>query len=206
MKLHTALWLLLIALYAVYHFGFRAVGGTQLYRINEQIAFELLPETDSFNGVTVRGYRPTNALVRFMCGACEVDYDEVDMVSAKYIKGDWVYTDYPQHEQAKTDIVNLRTGETINVDVPVNSPAQIDLTTLPQYRERGLQADERYKLKAGYVKANFAPLSTYTGTCVLVHAVFGVLAFFLIFPRALLAIADAFAGDDNDTSYYTDNI
>jgi hypothetical protein len=200
MKIKTILWLILIALYAVFHFGFREIGGNHLYRINEQIAFELHPETDLFGGVTVRGYHRTNALVRFMCGACEVDYDEVDMTNAKYIKGDWVYTDYPQHASAKTDIVNLRTGETINVGVPGNPP-KIDLSILPEYRERGLVADERYKLKADYVRANFEPLSTFTGWCIWIHIGFGVLAFFLIYPKFLLHIVNALARDDSSDDW-----
>ena len=96
MKIKIILWLILIALYAVFHFGFRETGGNRLYRINEQIAFELHPETDSFGGVTVRGYqgrRDSRLYVRL--GA--VDYDEVDMPRARYIKGDWVYSDFPQH-------------------------------------------------------------------------------------------------------------
>lgn len=204
MTLKIVLWILLIALYAVYHFGFREIGGNRLYRINDAIAFELQSETDSFNGVTVRGYQRTNAVVRFLCGACAVDYDEVDMPNAKYIKGDYVYSDNPQHATAKTDIVNLSTGETINVDVPGNHSDGIDLAMLPEYRERGLVADEQYKLRADYVKANFKPLSTFTGTCIWIHIAFGILALFLIFPSILVAILDGLARDDNDIDFYTD--
>jgi hypothetical protein len=201
MQTRLILFIFLFALYAGFHFGFRNLGGTRLYRINDRIAFEVLPETDLFNGVTVRGYRPTNAFIRFICGACEADYAEVDMVSAKYIKGDFVYTDYPQHEKAKTDIVNLRTGEAINVEVAGN-PATVDLLALPEYRERGLRADDKYKLTADYVKANFAPLSTYTGTCIVVHIVFAVLAFLIAFPQILLALINAFASDETDSTSY----
>ena len=196
MKIRIILWLILLALYLSFHFGFREIVGNHLYRINEQIAFELQSETDSFNGVTVRGYRQTDPIIRFMCGACEVDYEAVDMPQANYIKGDWVYSGFPQHEAAKTDIVNLRTGEALNVEVPGNLSGTIDLTTLPEYSERGLQADERFKLKADYVKANFEPLSTYTGVCIWIHIVFGILALFLIFPQILISILDAFSSDD----------
>ena len=206
MKLKTILWILLIALYAVYHFGFRNYGDTALYRINDSIAFELQPATDSFNGVTIRGYRKTSALVRFLCGACEVDYSEIDMPQANYRKDDWVYSGVPEHKTAKTDIVNLRTGETLNVEVPGTSSGPVDLLTLPEYRERGLQAGEQYKLKADFVKANFRPLSTYTGACIWIHIAFAILALFLIFPGLLIAILEAFANDDNDTGSYTDNI
>ena len=205
MKINVILWLILIALYAVFHFGLREIGGNRLYQINDRIAFELRSETDLFNGVTVRGYRPTNALVRFLCGACEVDYSEVDMPQANYRKGDWVYSGYPQHEAAKTDIVNLRTGDAINVGVPGNPSGTIDLATLPEYRERGLVADEQYKLRADYVKSNFEPLSTYTGTCVFIHTAYGIVALFLIFPKVFFAIMDAYA-DDNGSTNWTRNL
>ena len=201
MKIYVALWLILIALYAIFHFGFKEIGGNHLYRINDQIAFELQLETDSFNGVSVRGYHRTNALVRSVCGACAVDYGVVDMPQANYRKGDWVYSGFPQHETAKTDIVNLRTGETINVDVPGNRSGLIDLTILPEYRERALTAEPQFKLHSDYVKANFEPLSTRTGTCVFVHIAFGIIASLLIFPKVFFAMMDAYANDNNSTNW-----
>lgn len=193
MKVRLILWLLLLAVYAVYHFGFREAGGARLYRIDERIAFEVQPETDSFNGVSIRGYRRTNALKSFLCGACEVDYGAVDLPSAKYIRGDWVYTDRPEHEQAKTDLVNLRTSETINVE----AAEKTDLENLPAYRERDLLAGEQYKLTAAYVKTNFTPLSTYTGTCVFAHLLFAALAFFIAFPQIPKRLLDAFAHQED---------
>ncbi len=173
-----------ILIYAVFHFGFRTGGETQLYRINDRIAFEVATDYDQTygNGVYVRGYKKTNPLVSFLCGACQVDYDETDMPQANYIKGDYVYSGVPQHATAKTDIVNLRTGETLNVNVPGDSPT-VDLQSLPEYRERGLVAGEQYKLKQDYVKANFELLSTYTSRCIWIHIIFGVLALFLMFPK-----------------------
>lgn len=189
--LHRILWLIFIALYAGFHFGFRTGGETQLYRINDRIAFEVATDYDQSlgNGVYIRGYQKTNPLVRFLCGACSVDYDEIDMPQANYIKGDYVYSDVPQHKTAKTDIVNLRTGETLNVNVPGDSPT-VDLQTLPEYRERGLVAGEQYKLKPDYVKANFELLSTYTSRCLWIHLAFGILALFLIYPRLLLYVLE----------------
>ncbi len=183
MKISIILWLILIALYAGFHFGFRTGGETQLYRINDSIAFELLSTPNSFDDVTIRGYRRTNPLIRFMCGACEANYGEVDMLRANYIKGDWVYAAHPQFKSFGTDIVNLRTGEMLNVDVPNNDESLIDLQTIPEYRERGLVAGEQYRLKQDYVKANFELLSTYTSRCLWIHLAFGILALFLIFPR-----------------------
>ena len=199
MKIYIILWLILIALYAGFHFGFRTGGETQLYRINDSIAFELLSTPNSFDDVTIRGYRRTNPLIRFMCGACEVNYGEVDMLRANYIKGDWVYSATPQFKSFKTDIVNLRTGEALNVDVPNNDESLIALQTIPEYRERGLVADEQYRLKQDYVKANFELLSTYTSRCLWIHLAFGILALFLIFPRLLLFVLEIASGlDPND--------
>ncbi len=184
MKISIILWLILIALYAGFHFGFRTGGETQLYRINDRIAFEVATDYDQTygNGVYIRGYKKTNPLIRLLCGACSVDYDETDMPQANYIKGDYVYSGVPQHATAETDIVNLRTGETLNVNVPSDSPT-VDLQTLPEYRERGLVAGEQFKLKQDYVKANFELLSTYTSRCIWIHIIFGVLALFLMFPK-----------------------
>lgn len=195
-----------ILAYAIFHFGFRTGGETQLYRINDRIAFEVATDYDQTygNGVYIRGYKKTNPLIRLLCGACSVDYDETDMPQANYIKGDYVYSGVPQHKTAKTDIVNLRTGETLNVDIPGNAENPIDLQTLPEYRERGLVAGEQYKLKQDYVKANFELLSTYTSRCLWIHLAFGILALFLIFPRLLLFVLEMIASafDPNNPTNY----
>ncbi|MGI8639694.1 MAG: hypothetical protein ACR2MG_07045 [Pyrinomonadaceae bacterium] len=182
--------LIFILIYAVFHFGFRTGGETQLYRINDRIAFEVATDYDQTygNGVYIRGYKKTNPLDSFLCGACSVDYDETDMPQANYVKGDYVYSGVPQHATAKTDIVNLRTGETLNVNVPGDSPT-VDLQSLPEYRERGLVAGEQYKLKQDYVKANFELLSTYTSRCIWIHIIFGVLAFFFLVPENCLRVS-----------------
>lgn len=202
--LHRILWLIFIALYAGFHFGFRTGGETQLYRINDRIAFEVATDYDQTygNGVYIRGYKKTNPLFRLLCGACSVDYDETDMPQANYIKGDYVYSGVPQHATAKTDIVNLRTGETLNVNVPGDSPT-VDLQTLPEYRERGLVADEQYKLKQDYVKANFELLSTYTSRCIWIHIIFSVLALILMFPKIFFEfLAMVFRNNPGDPINY----
>ncbi len=175
--------LMFILAYAIFHFGFRTGGETQLYRINDSIAFELQSSPDAYRAVTIRGYRRTNPLIRFMCGACVANDGEVDMPLADYIKGDWVYSGHPQYAVYKIDIVNWRTGEALNVDVPDSDESLIDLQTIPEYRERGLVADEQYRLKYDYVKANFELLPTYTSRCIWIHIIFGVLALVLTFPK-----------------------
>ncbi len=181
-----------ILIYAVFHFGFRNVGERQFYRINDELAFELLSKRSSYNEVTVHKYRQTNPLIRFMCG-CAVDYSESEMPDAQYIKGDWVYWGYPQYSTVKPDIVNLRTGEVLYVDAPKNDENLTDLQTIPEYRERGLVADEQYKLTQDYVKANFERLPTYTSRCLWINLAFGILALLLIFPRLLSFVLEMIA-------------
>ena len=181
-----------ILIYAVFHFGLRNVGERQFYRINDELAFELLSKRSSYNEVTVHKYRQTNPLIRFMCG-CAVDYSESEMPDAQYIKGDWVYWGYPQYSTVKPDIVNLRTGEVLHVDAPKNDENFTDLQTLPEYRERGLVMDEQYKLTQDYVKANFERLPTYTSRCLWINLAFGILALLLIFPRLLMFVLEMIA-------------
>jgi hypothetical protein len=127
------------------------------------------------------------------------------MPLADYIKGDYVYTATPQYQTApgtaKTDILNLRTGEKITVDVPDKPSGTLDLSTLPAYKERGLVADPQYKLTVDYVKANFAPLTVYTGICIGIHIGFAVALAFLIFPPLFFGLLEAiFSGDNNPNS------
>ena len=201
MKLKIVLWILLVALYAGFHFGFRNVGERQFYRINDSIAFELLSKPNSFNEATIHSYQQTNPLIRFMCG-CEINYNYSELMDAQYIKGDWVYWGYPQHSTVRADIVNLRTGEILNVDA--KDEMFFDLQTVPEYRERGLVKGEQYELKADYVKENFERLWIYTGWCIWIHIGFGILALFLIFPRFFLFTVEILAGvfDQNNPSNY----
>jgi len=208
MKIYIGLWLILIALYAVFHFGFRTDGSTQLYRINDKIAFETRPDDDqSLGGVTIRGYRQTNSIISFACGACSAHYSEVDMPQANYIKGDWIYSGFPQHETAKTDLVNWRTGEAVDVDAPADFKFGDDLSKLAAYRERDLKAGEEYKLTQYFVKANFQPLSTFTTRCVWIHIAFAILALFLIFPPLFFWVMEVItrANDPNEPSNYYGN-
>lgn len=191
MTLKIALWILFFAVYAVFHFAYRAGGDAQLYRINDRIAFELHEANEYTNGIAVRGYRPTNAFIKFICGACQVDYSEVDMVNANYRSGDFVFSDFPQHDKCLIDIVNLKTGEAIDVKPPADFEFHDDLSKLAEYRERGLFADEKFRLNQDYVKGNFEHLSTFTDQCIWIHLIFAVVALFLAFPKIVLWIIEA---------------
>lgn len=202
--LHLGLWLIFLAIYAVFHFGYRTDGDAQLYKINDRIAFELHEANEYTNGVAVRGYRPTNAFVKFFCGACQIDTSSVDMVNAKYRSGDYVFSDFPQHDKCPTDIFNLKTGEAINVQPPADFKFNDDLSKLAEYRERGLFADEKFRLNQDYIKANFEHLSTFTERCIWIHLIFAVVALFLAFPKLIIYCLEAIFTSNNphDPSNY----
>lgn len=205
MKIRIVLSLLLIALYGVYLARFKGsatLGGVQLYRISDRLSFGVRPrDKEPDQSITIQGTRPSSRLASLLCGACQVDYSSVDMPQANLVRGDWVYSDYPQHKSATADIVNLRTSEVLDVDVPGNPTAVVDLQTLPAYRERGLLGDPKDKLTVAYVKAHFASLSTDGGACIGVHLVFGISALLLIFPQILIGLIDLIvrANDPNRT-------
>lgn len=190
-----------ILAYAVFHFGFRAGGAEQLYRISDELAFEVQPESEDYNGVTVHEVRRTSPFVCFVCGEYEPDDSRVWMANAKYRSGDWVYTDFPQHESAKTDIVNLRTGEAIEANVPADFKFGDDFSKLPEYEARGLTKSDQNELTPDYVKANFPKLSSYTSRCAYINILFVVLAVLLAFPKLILYIIEA-AIEGLDSSDY----
>lgn len=184
--------LFFVTLYAVFHFGFRKGGAEQLYRINDELAFAMQPESENYNDLTIHGFKRTNKLVCFICGEYERDDAKISMVNVKYRDGDWVYTDFPQHEQARTDIVNLRTGETIEASIPADFKFGGDLAKLAEYQTRGLGKADEFKLTQEYVQANFESLSSYTNRCVYAHIIFAVAAFILAFPNFILSVTGAF--------------
>lgn len=202
-KPHPYLLLILILLYVVYLVAFKGKIGAKLYRINDQMGFVLRSKEEGLGEhISVTGYRKTSAFVSFLCGSCDIDLVSVNMPLARYIKGDYVYSETPQYQtakgMAKTDIVNLRTGETLTVDVPGDPSGTVDLSALPAYRERELVADPQYQLTRDYVTKNFTPLNVYSGTCITIHLVFGILLAFLIFPPLFFGLIEAiFSGDNN---------
>ena len=189
--------LIFLTIYAVFHFGFRKGGAEQLYRINDKLAFEVQPETETYNGVSIHGFEPTNKIIAFLCGACQTNGDKVFMTNAEYRSGDYVFTDFPQHEIAKTDIVNLRTGETIEANVPADFKFGDDLSKLPEYQTRGLNKSDANELTQDYVKANFQPLSSYTSRCAYINFLFAVIGLTLAFPKVIFWIIEAIIDSAN---------
>jgi hypothetical protein len=187
--------------YAIFHFGFRSGGEGRLYRINDRIAFELNDPAEFYNGIAIRSYHRTNAFVRFICGDCELDSKgDVDMVNVNYRQGDFVYTDVPMHEIALTDIVNVRTGEAVNVAAANNFKNGDDVSKLDEYRIRGLAPAQENRLTQEYVTANFAGLSTFIDRCLYANLIFAAVALILAFPTLWLEVAAGmFDGDGNDS-------
>ena len=183
--------LIFFTAYWIFHFGFRTGGAEQLYRINDELAFEVQPEAENYNGLSIHGFKPTNKIIAFLCGACQSDTETFFLANVKYRKGDWIFTDFPQHEQAHTDIVNLRTGEAIIAEIPNAFKYGDDLSNLPEYQTRGLLVSDEYKLTQDYVKANFQPLSSYTSRCVYAHILFFVAGLILAFPKLIFSIVNA---------------
>ena len=179
--------------YSVFHFGFRTGGDGQLYRINNSVAFLLQTPDENFNGVTIRSVSPTNAFVRFIGGAYQVDNQgAVDMPHVNYRQGDFIYTGVPQNEWSTADIINIRTGEIVNADVPKDFKFGDDVSKLPEYKQRGLVKTDENKLTQGYVKNNFEHLSTFTDRCLYAHLIFAVAALLLAFPKVSIALLGAF--------------
>jgi len=178
--------LFFLTIYAVFHFSFRTDGAEQLYRINDKFAFELQPGSETFNGVSIQGYESTGKTIAFLCGACQTNDESVFLANAHYRYGDWVFTDFPQHEQAATDIFNLRTGEAIIAEIPADFKYGDDLSKLPEYQTRGLVKSDENKMTQEYVAANFQPLSTYTSRCAYTNFGFVIAGLILAFPQLIL--------------------
>lgn len=191
--------------YAVFHFGFRSGGDGRLYRINDRAAFELNTPGEFYNGIAIRSYRVTNGFVKFICGGCEADYDgPVEMVNVKYRSGDFIYTDTPQHATVPTDIFNVKTGEAIEAVVPEGFQYGDDFSKLPEYSQRGLAAVTENELTQDYIKANFAPMPTFTNRCLYANILFLIAALLLAFPNATLELIGAFfkSFDPSDPANY----
>jgi len=153
----------------------------QLYKINDSLAFEV-----GRGYVSLVSYQRTSGIYA-LAGDYEHAPNEgknVFMVSADYLKDDYIYSTFPM---GKTTIVNLKSGETVGKLVdsdPLNDPdfKPIDASQLPEYRQRGLVFEDRYKLTPEKVKAEYPVLSTYNERIFIVE-----MAFFCIFILLVMA-------------------
>lgn len=162
-------------------------GVYQLYKVNDSLAFEI-----GKGYISLVSYQRTSGIYS-LAGDYEHAPNEgknVFMAGADYLKDDYVYSTFPM---GKTTIVNLRSGETIGKLVykdPLNDPVfkPIDASELPEYRQRALVFDDRYKLTPEMVKAVYPRLNTYNERVFIVE-----MAFFCIFIVLLIAGIPLFA-------------
>lgn len=152
-----------------------ASGSTyQLYKVTDTLAFELGRQQ-----LSLVSYEKTSGLYSL---AGDYQHAAVDaagsvfLISADYLKDDYIYTSYPI---GRTSVVNIKTGEKLGPLVkPSSSSAEykpVDVGQLPEYRQRGLVLDESYKITPDQVKANYLPLNTYSEKLFMVQAAFGLI-------------------------------
>lgn len=146
----------------------------QLYKVTDNLAFEIGRQQ-----VSLVSYEKTSGLYslagEYQHMAVDVD-GSVFIVSADYLKDDYIYTSYPI---GRTSLVNIKTGEKVGPLVKHSSGSAdykpVDAGQLPEYRQRGLVLDEQYKITPDKIKANYTPLNTYNENLFIVQAAFGLI-------------------------------
>lgn len=157
----------------------------QLYKVTDNLAFEIGSQS-----VSLVSYEKTSGLYSL---AGEYQHAAADaagsvfMVSADYLKDDYIYTSYP----LRTSIVNFKTGEKVGPLLKSSSGSTgynpLDAGQLPEYRQRGLVLDEQYKITPDKIKANYKPLNTYNENLFTVQMAFGLI--FLVLTLGGIPIA-----------------
>lgn len=176
----------------------------QLYKINDTFAFEINGER-----IAVVSYKKTSGLYAMAGDYVHAPVDRppgVYMQSEVYQKGDYLYSSF--HE-GRTTILNWKTGETIG---PLVQPAEdhrtryitdqlsaedaefyrqygyrvIELSQLPEYRQRGLVFDEQYRMTLAKIVAGYKPLNTFSENLFCIQL--ALLAFYIIMALAGLPI------------------
>lgn len=153
----------------------------QLYKINDSLAFEI-----GKGYISLVSYQKTSGIYA-LAGDYEHAPNEgknIFMAAADYLKDDYIYSTFPM---GKTTIVNLKSSEIIGKLVDkdsLNDPdfRLIDASQLPEYRQRALVFDDRYKLTPEKIKASYPILNTYNERIFIVE-----MAFFCVFILLLMA-------------------
>lgn len=167
-RIYKASWLIVIVLFIVFMIAYQLgakkiyirginfqmpVGGSyQLYKINDSLAIQVTK--DGFQSVLE--YEKTKGL-ETLAGKYRVNGERVFMVTADYMKGDYIYSSFPQ---GNTTIVNIQTGEVVG-KAAEEGVIISDIGELPEYKSRNLTAEEGYLLKIDKIKSNFDELSTF---------------------------------------------
>lgn len=160
----------------------------QLYKVTDTLAFEIGRQR-----VSLVSYEKTSGLYSL---AGEYQHTAVDaagsvfIVSADYLKDDYIYTSYPI---GRTSLVNIKTGEKVGSLVkPSTASADykpMDAGQLPEYRQRGLVLDEQYKITPDKIRANYQALNTYSENLFIVQAAFGLIFILLTLGSVPLVIS-----------------
>lgn len=160
----------------------------QLYKVTDTLAFEIGRQQ-----MSLVSYEKTSGLYSL---AGEYQHTAVDaagsvfIVSADYLKDDYIYTSYPI---GRTSLVNLKTGEKLGPLIKPSSGSSdykpVDAGQLPEYRQRGLVLEEQYKITPDRIKANYQPLNTYSENLFIVQAAFGLIFILLTLGGIPLVIS-----------------
>jgi hypothetical protein len=150
-----------------------------LYKIDNRRAFNVrVSDSPGFDSFSVVNYRRDFSPLGWVCGSCVLDGGVINVID--YRKGDLVYTDMPH--LMGTDVANLATGETFDVDAPEPPPGQtVDPAQIALYRELGLTFDEQYKLSVANISSSLERLPARAESCVVFQ-----LAFWFVFGVLLL--------------------
>lgn len=146
----------------------------QLYKVTDKLAFEIGRQY-----VSLVSYEKTSGIYslagEYQHSAADAA-DSVFVVSADYLKDDYIYTAYPI---GRTSLVNIKTGDKVG---PLVKPAAgsadykpVNAGQLPEYQQRGLVLAEQYKLTPEKIKAIYPALNTYSENLFIVQAAFGLI-------------------------------
>lgn len=146
----------------------------QLYKVTDNLAFEIGKQH-----LSMVSYEKTSGLYSLAGEYQHAPADAVGsvfIVSADYLKDDYVYTAYPM---GRTSLVNIKTGEKVGPLVKLSSGSSdykpVDAGQLPEYRQRGLALEEQYKLTPDKIRASYQPLPTYNENLFMVQMAFGLI-------------------------------
>lgn len=166
-----------------YNYGAEAIalrtGGAAaaLERDPQEVMFEVDMKTaffvDSSGNISIVEYERGTFPFWPICGTFERTVQHVPAVH--YMKGDWVYTGYPQF--IGPHAYNLETGEVVSVKarMPLLGTG-VDPSEIPAFVERGLDYDAKAELDVDRIlESGFRQMRTINGSCITLNAAFMVM-------------------------------
>ena len=135
-----------------------------MYKIDDQRAYLI----SGSGGLSVVKYEPGIFPFCYLCGTYQPAGSVVN--GARYLKGDWAYTDYPGRFY---EGFNLKTGAFFDVKSEVKgSVKDLDPAAVPEYQKRGLTFEDGQRASAQQVVDRFEPLSTLNESCLVFNMAF----------------------------------